>query len=666
MSNRLPLAIFLSALVLFGYSLLNPPPKQEEDLNAGIEASIDAGAETPAPLEAPKPEALPVYEPSDASSVVKGTGDGQPLVLEIGGFPEDRGSFLASFVERGGALQSLRFRGFYTEVGLDESGRMDRENWLELLSSVETDAGTTGSLLLTTSPSSEDLVPGGLENVDWKLEQLPASEGVGVRFTYGPGNGLIFEKRVTFEPGTWRIHLQLAIRNQSYQSPPRTAQFRFLPAGIVPPELNERFYPEPSAIAIGFGDEKATKKSAPRLDESGPLGINMSQGGVVFTGVHNKYFAFLMRADGEVAQKSMLQPFYYPIKGLRTEDMLPEDKVAEYIGLRVPLSLTVPATGQSLESDYIIYAGPKDREDIQEDFAAHVALLEADLSSGSMCISFNSIGNGLLWFLQLLHGLTGDWGMSIILLTLAVRAALFPINRRSQTAMARYQKKMKRVTPRINEIKERYKNDAQKLREAQAKIMQEEKAFPPLGGCLPMFLQLPVFFGLFSMLRTSFDLRQQPFFSTWISDLSRPDHLALINIDLPLLGNVEYFNILPILMVVMWILQQKGMPQPQEEQAAKMQKMMAFMPIIFGFMLYNYAAGLSLYMLTSSTVAIFEQKVIKKKWPIDDTEVISDKKGGCGLFSGIAGKLAEKQKEQMKLVAQRQAQKAQKQKRKKH
>jgi YidC/Oxa1 family membrane protein insertase len=274
-----------------------------------------------------------------------------------------------------------------------------------------------------------------------------------------------------------------------------------------------------------------------------------------------------------------------------------------------------------------------------------------------MCISFNSIGNGLLWFLGIMHGITGNWGMAIILLTLCVRAALFPINRRSQTAMARYQKKMKRVTPRINEIKERFKNDPKKLREAQAKIMQEEKAFPPLGGCLPMFLQLPVFFGLFSMLRTSFDLRQEPFYF-WIKDLSRPDQIASLGWELPLLGEIEYFNLLPILMVVMWILQQKGMPQPQDEQAARMQKMMTFMPIIFGFMLYNYAAGLSLYMLTSSTMAIFEQKVIKKKWPIDDAEIVSDKPGGCGPFSGFAAKLAEKQKEQMKRVQAQQAQQA--------
>ena len=162
----------------------------------------------------------------------------------------------------------------------------------------------------------------------------------------------------------------------------------------------------------------------------------------------------------------------------------------------------------------------------------------------------------------------------------------------------------------------------------------------------------PVFFGLFSALRTSFDLRQASF-AGWISDLSRPDQLLQLDLQIPLLittFDLTYFNLLPILMVIMWIWQQRGMPKPADEQAARMQKMMAFMPVLFGFMLYNYAAGLSLYMITQSTLGIVEQKLIKKIWPIDDTEVEPKKKGpaGCGPFSGIMQNLAEKQKEQVK------------------
>jgi len=250
------------------------------------------------------------------------------------------------------------------------------------------------------------------------------------------------------------------------------------------------------------------------------------------------------------------------------------------------------------------------------------------------------LGHGMLAVLRFFHGLCGNWGVAIILLTLLVRLVLFPINRRSQTAMARYQSKMKRVQPKLEEVKKRFASDPKKLREAQARIMQEEGAFPPLGGCLPMFLQLPVFFGLFSALRTSFDLRQAPF-GLWIHDLSRPDQLLRLDLRLPLLPDIEYLNVLPILMVVLWVLQQLGMPKPADEQAARMQKMMMFMPVIFGVFLYNYAAGLSLYMMTTSGLSIIEQKVIKKLWPIDDTEVVK-KKSGCGPFSGTLEHLAQK------------------------
>jgi len=245
----------------------------------------------------------------------------------------------------------------------------------------------------------------------------------------------------------------------------------------------------------------------------------------------------------------------------------------------------------------------------------------------------------LVGVLNFFQRITGNWGVAIILLTVTVRLVLFPLNRHSQTAMARYQKKMKRIQPMIEEIKKKHAKNPDKLRQEQAALMQRERAFPPLTGCLPIFLQLPVFFGLFSALRASYPLRQAPFF-WWIQDLSMPDRLMRIDLNthLPLIGTIEYLNILPPMMVVLWILQQKTMPTPTDEQAARMQKMMMWMPIVMGFFLYNYAAGLSLYMITQSSLGIFEMGVIKKVWPIDDAE-LPPKQGG--FFQ----KLAEKQKE---------------------
>ena len=462
-------------------------------------------------------------------------------------------------------------------------------------------------------------------------------EETGVEFRYGPGTGIVLTKRVTFVPGTWHLRLTLGIENEGAGAG-GAREFVFSPAGVVPPELDDKFYLEPRATA--GGQDESDYKSGPRADEPGSIDVPTP---LDFAGVHNKFFGFILREDTAGGTSGTMRGARYrPI----AEIGVPEPR--GLVELDVQMGLRLPDEGATSTWDYVIYAGPKDPNLFVEDFAPHALILDSDLS-GSFCgLDFSAIGKALLVVLRFFHRFTGNWGVAIILLTIAVRAVLFPLNRRSQTSMARYQKKMKRVQPRLEEIKKRYENDPKKLREAQAKIMQEEGAFPPIGGCLPIFLQLPIFFGLFSMLRTSFDLRQQPFYG-WITDLSRPDRLLKIDLELPLfLPDIEYLNVLPILMVVMWVIQQRGMPAPADEQAARMQKMMTFMPIIFGLMLYNYAAGLSLYVMTSSTLGIFEQRVVKKVWPVDDTEQEKKKKAGCGPFSGFMENLAAKQKEQMK------------------
>ncbi|MEM7518437.1 MAG: membrane protein insertase YidC [Planctomycetota bacterium] len=281
------------------------------------------------------------------------------------------------------------------------------------------------------------------------------------------------------------------------------------------------------------------------------------------------------------------------------------------------LSLTLPEVGAESRQEFVVYAGPKSEASFGPGDEEFAGILKQDLGY------FDGIAGVILGFLRFLHGIVGNWGVAIILLTLTVRALLFPLNRRMQTSMARHATKMKRVQPKIDAIKKKYEKDPQKLRQEQARIFQEEGAMPPLGGCLPILLQIPIFFGLFSALRVAFELRQQPFFG-WIRDLSQPDRLVRISADasLPLIGSLEYFNILPILMVVLWVGQQKVMPKPpaDNEQARQMQKIMMWMPIMFGFFLYNYAAGLSLYMITTSAFGIIESTVIRKIWPIDDTE----------------------------------------------
>jgi YidC/Oxa1 family membrane protein insertase len=210
-----------------------------------------------------------------------------------------------------------------------------------------------------------------------------------------------------------------------------------------------------------------------------------------------------------------------------------------------------------------------------------------------------------------------------------VRLLLFPINRRSQGSMARHSEMMARIKPRLAALKEKHKNDSRKYAEEQMKLMKAEGVpLVPLGGCLPLLLQIPIFWGLFSALRTSIALRQASWL--WVHDLSQPDYL--IRFDTPiwnplsLCGGccgttpapIDGLHLLPILMTIAWMANSYLMPRPasMDQQAEQQRKMMMFMPVLFGFMMYSYAAGLSLYWLTSSLFGIIETRVIRKYFPL--------------------------------------------------
>ena len=285
--------------------------------------------------------------------------------------------------------------------------------------------------------------------------------------------------------------------------------------------------------------------------------------------------------------------------------------------------LHVGGAGTAAESrSFQWYLGPKDPKVLkQEPYQTFLSVVRDVDYGGSFFYRMfftRTIAPLILGILKTFQALVSNWGVAIILMTLLVRAVLFPINRTSQVKMAEYQAKVAKIKPKLDEINQKFKDDPQRKQQETLKLYQEHKIRPPLGGCLPILLQFPIFIGLFAALRCSILLRQQPFI-LWVEDLARPD--ALVDFGGPIasiwpLSGVTTLNILPVIMVVLWVWHQRSMPRPTDPQQAQVQKMMTFMPILFGVMLYNYAAGLSLYMITSSAVGIFETKVIKKRWPV--------------------------------------------------
>ncbi len=650
MDKRLPLALALCLLILIGWPLLpfsrHPPPAPASQTApvAAVTPGVPGTSESVPPIAGARPVAPEKPPAQETRGPVIAGSDEPDLVLTVGK-PGQPGHYRAVFANRGGALKELRTGRYYDRVDLSEDEKRDPEHWTQLLLPVETGAGPTASMLLRTAPSSEKLAREPLESALWLRTVLgPAEAPEGVEFTLAPGTGITFKKRILFRSGEDLLRLEIEIRNDALAETSGPRELVLTPAACMPPESGDRWYTEPQTIAFsrGKGDTPASP-AAQIIDERGKETSGSFSVGepLSFTGVYNKYFAVLLHGADEESRATLIGASWRRLRDEAWARAHPEqaDRAWRQIVGDVQIRIFLPPQGESRTFRFDVYAGPKDRTRLEQAWADHSRVIEKDLGY------FNGIASVLLAVLTFFERLTGNWGIAIILLTISVRAILFPVNRRSQTAMARYQSKMKRLQPRIDEIKKRYAKDPSAQRQEQAKLMQEEGAFPPLGGCLPMFLQIPVFIGLFAALRSSIDLRQAPFY-LWMHDLALPDRLLRIGLHLPglgpiQLGTIEYLNILPPLMVVLWIWQQKGMPMPADEQAARMQKMMMWMPVMMGFFLYNYAAGLSLYMITQSGLGILEQKVIKKVWPIDDIERPKKKKG-------FMARLMEAQQQQAK------------------
>ncbi|MGL4540954.1 MAG: membrane protein insertase YidC, partial [Polymorphobacter sp.] len=226
------------------------------------------------------------------------------------------------------------------------------------------------------------------------------------------------------------------------------------------------------------------------------------------------------------------------------------------------------------------------------------------------------IAQPIFHLLSWLFKLTGNFGVAIICLTLIVRVALYPIANKQYASMA----KMRLVQPKMKEIQERYKDDKPRQQQEIMALYKKEKV-NPLAGCLPILLQIPIFFALYKTLLVSTEMRHQPFV-LWITDLSAPDPLLVTN----LFGLLPFtppgflaLGVLAVLLgVTMWI-QQKLNPAPMDEIQ---KQVFAFMPWVFMFIMAPFAAGLQLYWVTNNLVSILQQWLMMKKYPMPATPVI--------------------------------------------
>ena len=275
------------------------------------------------------------------------------------------------------------------------------------------------------------------------------------------------------------------------------------------------------------------------------------------------------------------------------------------------------APGGSLIKSFDVFIGPKDP----------VVLKQYGLSDVRTFGWFSWCSIVLLKVLHFFYLLTfkTSYGLAIILLTVLVRSLMIPLSRKA----ALNAQMMQHLQPQMKEIADKYKDDMEKRAAAQRELYQKYK-FNPFGGCFMMFFQLPVFYGLYKALNVDIALRDQPLIPgmQWCSNLAAPDQLfyweswmpAVLASPTGWLG--PYFNILPILTMILFIAQQKLFtPPPTDDQQKMMQKMMTFMMIFMGVMFFKVAAGLCIYFITSSLWGIIERKLLPK--PVLDTDKLA-------------------------------------------
>jgi len=338
---------------------------------------------------------------------------------------------------------------------------------------------------------------------------------------------------------------------------------------------------------------------------------------LTYVGVDSHYFNVSLMpqvAEGSVYKCNSVTAFVNNRQGLIPE--IPKNaRLQKLVDCTFQLTSSFEvAPGQSFKQNFEIFCGPKEPDLLQE----------YGLSDVRTFGWFGWCSIVLLWVLHFFYVITGSfsYGLAIIMLTVLVRSLMIPISRKA----AINAQMMQHLQPQMKEIAEKYKDDMEKRGAAQRELYKKYN-FNPFGGCFMMVFQLPIFYGLYKALNVDIALRDQPLIPgmQWCSNLAAPDQLIYWKTWMPEVLASEtgwlgpYFNILPILTMILFIAQQKLFTPPAtDDQQKLMQRMMTFMMVFMGIMFFKVPAGLCIYFITSSLWGIIERKLLPK--PVLNTD----------------------------------------------
>ncbi len=578
MTGRLIIAVVLSIAVMIGINFLFPGDEEEpatsEQIAEGQLAigAVDGTASTEA--VAPVAEAIPAVgaEPTPAATGVS------PAAVKDGTTPP------------------LPAPGTTTPVQAEPAKPVADQYKGELLVTIETDlavfrfSNIGGAIRSITLKDHEDY-DGSQLTLFNKLsgEYFPGMltvNGVDPRMVYDSNlpsghQTITGDEQITLRYYTWvgaaRVVKSYTLRGDSYLgyldldvSSSTVAAHRLdlhLGTGLDRQgEMREAIKDTLVTMALVGDDEFEENPGSNDLEEmSGVIG-NVA--------VCDQYFAFALKPTVGFTGRMALEP------------LAAEPKIANTV-----LNFTTDAAG-NFNEHFLMYVGPKSYDSLDALGMANVVNL------GWSFIAPLSIG--ALKLLNFFYSFLGNYGLAILLLTLALKLALFPLTNRSfKSSMA-----MQRLAPRVEAIKQKYANDQQRANTEVMALYKKHKV-SPLGGCLPLLLQMPVFIALFGALRNAVELRGAGLL--WITDLTLPDALFSWGLDIPLIGST--FNLLPLFMIAAMWFQNKQMAKRGTPQAG----FTKYLPFIFGVMFYQMPSGLVLYWVFNTVLTIGQQALIIRK-----------------------------------------------------
>jgi YidC/Oxa1 family membrane protein insertase len=394
--------------------------------------------------------------------------------------------------------------------------------------------------------------------IDGPRELGPGQDSLAVRFV-SEGGGVRLTKTYTFHRGRYVIDVAHEVANIGEVPVAPSLYLQILRDGNSPAGESS-LYKTYTGPVVYTEEQKFKKVDFASIEKNKAEMPKPAQDGWV--GMIQHYFVTA----------------WVPEKGERQFYVRNVDKNLYSIGTLLPLGTVAP--GATAAEKSILYIGPQN----QNVLATIAPGLDLVVDYGWLTF----LAKPIYWLLEFLHGIVGNWGWAIVLLTVLIKAAFYPLSAASYKSMA----KMKEVTPRMTKIREQYADDKQKMNTAMMELYRNEK-INPLGGCLPIAVQIPVFISLYWVLLASVEMRNAPWM-LWVHDLATPD---------------AWF-ILPGLMMATMFIQYKLNPTPPDPVQAKV---MMLMPFIFGAMFFFFPAGLVLYWLTNNILSIAQQWYVTKQ-----------------------------------------------------